>query len=162
MSTTPSPGLSVVLFVRSQAPSAIRSQQQTVIEQLEQLRADGHIDEFDVHVWGTEICPDTAADGTTCHATTVHQLATFEAWAAQAEVSLARTFQRREYHSTITGDHYTSVITPLVCLAVFQAGEIQGVYPCDCEQTTYTVQTALDQLAIGKTDSSIDIHSTAT
>lgn len=147
MTSNAKSGTCIELFVRSQSASAVRPQQQAVIERLASLERRGVIDEFDVRVWGAEMCLTTASEETTCYTETIDRLEAFETWASRAGVSLDRTFQHRDRQSTVTGEDYTAIIVPVMCLVVYRDGELRCVSPHDDEAVTRTVHDVLDCLA---------------
>ena len=133
------------LFVRSQAAIDAHSRQQEVIDRLDRLAEAGRIDEYDVIVWGREICPVAPSDDTTCHRVTVERLKQFGAWARERGATLDAVFRYRTIERPYTDEEFFIVVTPFVCLAVYEADELVGVYPCTVDGREWTVSEYVDQ-----------------
>lgn len=106
---------------------------------------DGTIDEVAVHTWPSTVVLSEETE----HTDVVDTFRTFEAWAAQWNVSIEPPFGVESRTSRITGDEREVLVTPVLCLAVSVNGALREVFPHHADDTTYTVEDALTALAQG-------------
>lgn len=148
MSRTTRSGRGVELFLRSQLDFGTESQQRAVIETLTGLERDGHIDRFDVTVWGKEISPDGPLRGTEFHETVLDRVERFEEWAERNDISTEFTFTRRRLDSTITDGSYSVINLPVICVAVYDDDSLTGLYPCHDGGELHTVRDFFERLDV--------------
>lgn len=67
----------------------------------------------------------------------------FQAWAESEGVSLEPAFARRERTTLVSDDSDTVLVLPLLCLAIYDDGELVSVAPHTDGTTPYTVMDAL-------------------
>ncbi|MGM0592550.1 MAG: HTH domain-containing protein [Halobacteriota archaeon] len=137
------PETTVRLFVRTGEP-AVWNQQRSAIEKLEKLEDEGTINHFSVEVWGREICLSGALAETEFHRSAREYASEFEAWADEQESSVSLPFDRREFRSAITGERFETLAPPTLCLAVYERGDLEAVFPCREEHTPCSIHEALE------------------
>ena len=107
------------------------------------LSETGAIAGYTVHSWPSAVCADSESDVS-------RRYREFEAWADEAGVSIDSAFQCRTMENWTTGECREKLVTPLVCLAVRQAGDLVTVLPCTVDEGEHVSVTAyLDALARG-------------
>jgi hypothetical protein len=110
-----------------------------VIDRLGRLASAGAIDDYEIRTWPDEV----ALAEHTRQSRVVETYRRFRAWADDAGASIAPPFDRRTVTSLVgrTGEVLT---LPVMCLAVYDADDLRGVYPCDDGERTWTVTDYLD------------------
>lgn len=139
----PSPRVRVRCHVR---PASLVAPVDATLRHLEELNADGVIDDFTVGAWPAEVRLDDPAP----HSDVVDRFEAFDAWAEQWGVSIRPPFAVETRHFEIIGETRTVLITPVQCLAVYVDGALKEVFPHSTDRTgdgeTYTVRDALPLL----------------
>lgn len=137
--TTGRDALSVSLFVRGSADA--RSREESVSERLRELQREGQIGELTVRTWPGEV--SLSREG---NSEIVDTFRTFEEWAQAHDASIRPPFTVRDRHSTITDQADRLLLTPLVCLALYDVDGIVGVYPCIHGESVTTIDDCLERL----------------
>ena len=101
------------------------------------------IEGLTVDVWPDEV----ALTGETKELALIEQYRRFQIWAEQAGVSLQPAFRIREQATLISDQPARTLVFPVVCLAIYADGELATVVPHRTDETTYTVEDALADLA---------------
>jgi hypothetical protein len=140
--SVPSDGIHVELYVRSLAPRAARSSQESLLERLRRASA---VDSTEVVVTGEQICPETLAAGTEIGSLLLDRLERFEAWAAGTDRSLVG-FTRKTGRSLLTGESVSGVCFPDRVLAEYRDGDLAFVAPCRADGREWTVGERVDRL----------------
>jgi len=148
MATATTRSRSVELFVRSLSPSA--SPAPAHVERVRDLRGDDAIEEVTVTVWGREIALSTTARRTDPGGHIHDRIASFRAWAADNDVTMAPFFETRDITSTITGEEYAALSLPVSCLAEYEDGELVHVAPYCTGDAVCCVADRLDRLDDGR------------
>ncbi|WP_135306086.1 HTH domain-containing protein [Haloarcula amylovorans] len=132
--------------VRSLTSATAGTKQQEVLDRLDQLEADGLIDEYTVLVWGKEFCPETASG--TDHGRTVRdRLAELDEWAARTGLAVAPFFRFRTGHSELLDTTLGTVVHPTMMLAEYVGSELKHVSPCTDGETCHDIDDHLDAIA---------------
>jgi len=134
------------LYVRTLSPPGARARQEETIERLQRLDADGVVDDVNVHVWGKQIDPTTAAADTEQGQFVLNRIAEFQQWALANNTTLDSFYQTRQQSSSITGEEHTTIVLPKMGLAEYHGSELAQVAPIDEGDDTYTVGDHLDDL----------------
>jgi hypothetical protein len=147
----PGSGVQLELFMRSSAPAAARERQTAAVERLRALGDDDGIEAVAVRTWEKRIPVGEHAreEGATHHA-----YAAFEDWARGRGVELRPFFDTHECYSSITGESYTALVLPVLCLAVSESDRLSAVFPHATPERTYAVGDALDALATDESSQS--------
>ena len=132
----------VELFVRSLSPSGATHQQERILERLDELAAEGHVDDYEVTVWGERVVPDSVAADTPTGENVLDTVDEFGSWATAHGVSVERFYPEQTVESAITGDEFTAISLPVVAMAEYVDGRLHHVTPHEGE----TVQTVLGRL----------------
>jgi len=130
------------LFLRSLAPPAARTAQEAIIDRLKRLDDRGHIREFELTIWGDCIRLDTTPRTPTEKALR-DKIDRFRRWERRNAVSLAPGFAEAEV-DPLVDDTYTVFKTPMIALAVYAGSNVWGVFPCDVDGESVTVDECLD------------------
>lgn len=129
------------LCLRAAGPEAWNHQQR-IVDRLEVLDDRGEIDGYRIQTWGKVASPTGPLSDTRFHRAAVGTVREFESWADErGDVELP--FSREEFDCEVTDQHHRVIRLPLVCLAVYEDGELVGVYPRTEDGTTYRVRDAL-------------------
>lgn len=139
MGTTPT---RVQLFIRSDSAAVAREREREVLDRLQTLREAG----IDVETvsWGHRIVMD---DEERVDREAVEQYERFRAWAEEHGASLYPAFRTRQYDCSFTGVCAEILVTPGLCLAVYDGDELAGVYPRWEDNRTLTVEDGLNELS---------------
>lgn len=137
----------VELYVRSLYSPSAHQRQESVIESLQRLEADGTIDEFSVVVWGKHLTPDSDAIQTEKGERLAERINEFEQWARDQNVSLTSFYQTRETESLITDTVQTALSLPMMGLAEYVDGDVVQVTPYTDTGSVVRVEDHVDELA---------------
>lgn len=135
----------VELWVRGRSPCCVHDAQEETYDRLRRLRRSGAIDSFAVHQWSD--AGRTPRTRGVKHAATCHgKVAEFENWAAERGYTLQPGFQVRDV-KPMTGDSVRrKLVSPVLCLAVYDSDSLDAVYPYADEEDSYTVEAGLRRL----------------
>lgn len=139
-------GVSIELYVRSLSPRSGRSQQDAIVERLQQFDRRGVIESYDVVVTGDCLCPDSAGATTEPGRFLLERVETFESWAAVNDRSLDPFFVRRTDGTDLLGDPATGILFPMVSMAEFADDRLRFVTPCKDGDRTITVRERLAEI----------------
>jgi hypothetical protein len=137
---------SAELWIRSYAPVGGGESQDETLARLRDLEASGRFDDVTVRLWGKRVGVSTNGALTESGSTVRERVAAFEAWAGEADCSLAPFFERVERSSGVTGDRDEAQVLPAVALAEYRGGEVGHVAPCTDGETVVTVEDRLGEL----------------
>lgn len=136
----------VKLFVRADTELGCETQKQSVLDRLDDLESDDQFDSYEVHVWASEIRPAGPLRSTPYYQTIFTHLSDFQEWAEEASVSLDFAFKRKTLSCEITGETYSVLSLPSMCLAVYEGPTLSGVYPHSTNDTLRTISGYLSQV----------------
>lgn len=134
--------LTAVCYVR--APMLV----EPIDSQVDTLRtceSAGAIDDLLLRSWPDEV----TLDEDTPHREVVDDFERFERWADREGVRIRPPFQVRTSAPPLSSEPRDVLMTPLLCVALFEADELIGVYPHSWPQETYTVEEAVATLRAG-------------
>lgn len=138
------PDLSAVLYVR--ADTQVPTRRDAVIDRLTELRRTAHLSGFEVHLW-----PKTVSLTAHSHDGEFFDVfSTFEEWADRHGVEIRPPFDVHTVRSTITGESDERLVLPELCLIVYEADSLAGVYPCHDRNEALTVGDALEAIETGE------------
>lgn len=130
--------LRAVLYVRSSAPSHER--EGTVIDALEALADADVFEAVEVNTWPEKVSLNAAGQ---IGREFVEAFRTFDAWAEEHDVDICPPFVVREQHSSITQERDEVLVTPTLCLSLWDDAELAGVYPCSHGDRVTSVEDLL-------------------
>lgn len=145
-STSESDGIRLELYVRTLTPPGARTRQEEVIERLQRLEDEGHIEDFYVKVWGRQIDPTTNAAETDQGKFILNRIAEFQQWSLANNTTLESFYQTREQSSSITGEDHTTIVLPKMGLAEYDGPELEQVTPCTDGDVVESVVDHIDDL----------------
>lgn len=122
--------------------------QQAVLDRIRGLEEAGVLDDSTVAGWGKQVLTFEAD----VRSETLVALDSFECWAEEAGVSLEPAFDRRTESPLLSTETYEVAVFPVACLALYEGNDVWGVFPCTTREGVYTIQDALDTLAVDGTD----------
>jgi hypothetical protein len=134
----------VELFVRSLSP-ADRSPTETQLHRLRRLADEDAVD-LSVSVWGREVGLSTTAARTDAGEFVLDRVAAFREWADAHDVCVETFFETREVDSGLTGESYTALVLPVVCLAEYRDDEVHHVAPYTTGSAVHTVADRISAL----------------
>lgn len=137
--------LRVKFYTRSFMPNGAEDVQERVLDQLADLREHGILSEFECEVWGKRVCTSGRSKQFGQHA--IDTVGQFRTWAEANDVSILPFFDERTSHSKITGETYSEIVFPMMCLAVYRDDDLVGVYPHADGDSVRTVPDFLASLA---------------
>lgn len=149
----------VDLYLCAEPQLGVERRKQTVVDRLTDLERAERIDDFCVHVWGRAIRPTGPLEGTDYHRSILDRLREFEEWLDRRGGAADRLFERREVDSAVVDESYTVISLPTMCLAVYEDGELSGVYPYDDADGSHSVLDCLSELEA--TDRSVAVDRVA-
>lgn len=133
-------GVTVELHVRNELPPPAEAQAAQVYEGLAVLAGKGAIDDLERSTWPSR----TPIENPDCGLRDTYLA--FQEWADDHGISLGPFFQTRECFTPDRGGWTDWLVTPAMCLAVFEDGALSAVYPHTDGSETYTVQDGLEAL----------------
>jgi len=144
--TTGSDPIRLELYVRTLSPPGARARQEAVLERLQRLDEEDHIDDFYVKVWGKQVDPTTRAADTDQGQFILNRIAEFKQWALAENTTLESFYQTHEQSSSITGEDHTNIVLPKMGLAEYHGSELEQVAPCTTGDDVYSVVDHIDDL----------------
>lgn len=130
-------GLHVALWTRR----PVCGPRTTVIDRLSSLRTKEALTDFSVTTWPDEV----VISGRNRRSELLETVETFEAWAADQDLSLRPPFETRTA-SLLVGGSKEVLTTPMMLAVVYEDGELTGIYPCTDGTETWTIPDFLDAL----------------
>jgi hypothetical protein len=88
-------------------------------------------------------------DKETPHREAIERFEEFERWADRQGASVRPPFEVRSGKS-LTGEYRERLVTPLICLALYDQGHLLGVYPHSADEETYNVEDAIATVRTGE------------
>ncbi|KOX91903.1 hypothetical protein AMS69_15235 [Haloarcula rubripromontorii] len=146
--TNPTPHIE--LYVRSMLPDGAHERQEAVIDRLQTLDENDHIDGFNVIVWGKQIAPQSAAARTAEGKYILNRVAEFKQWALSHNVSLDSFYQDTTVDSEAAESAYDAMALPVMGLAEYDGNELVHVAPCTKDDIVHTIMDRLDRLEVGQ------------
>lgn len=143
-------GVSMVLWTRR----PVCGPRTDVIDRLSRLDSVGDVAAFDVQTWPGEVVLDEHTE----HTTVVERFEAFRSWAADRGLTITPPFERRAVTSLV-GQQREVLTVPMMCLAVYEDGDLRGVYPCSDGERTWRVTDALDSYEAGETPATASVES---
>lgn len=140
----------VKLFVRADPELGCEEQKQVVVDRLDDLETTGRIDDYEVNVWTKAIRVAGPLEGTTYYRRVFGHFTEFQQWAVKESVALKSAFNVEVVDCEITDDSYRVLSLPSICLAVYEDGDLCGVYPHVDGDTTRTIRHCLETLEASK------------
>jgi hypothetical protein len=127
-------------YMRAYTP--VSQPQNEVITRLDVLQQHDRIDDYDV-----TYVPKSVQRGSQTEAERLYE--TFLQWADDAGLSVERPFEVQHYENPITGETVDKLVTPIVCIAVYEDDAVEAVFPCEDGDDHVTVLDALDAMQHG-------------
>lgn len=115
------------------------------VETLRACEREGVVDGLLLRSWPEAV----RLDIDTPHGEVLKRFEEFERWADRHGVSVRPPFEVRTGVS-LTGERRERLVTPLVCLALYDEGRLLGVYPHSADGETYTVGDAIATVRTGE------------
>lgn len=134
--TPPTDTFDVDCYVRTSAASGAADD---IVEALRTHSREGRLNSLSVHAWPTSVTLDGSI-----HRDVLETVREFREWAADHDASLEPTFSVEERVSEITGERERRLRLPVVCLAVYEEGDLYCVVPNRTADRTCTVPKALE------------------
>jgi hypothetical protein len=147
MSTSNTSQRRLKLFLRAEPEIGAEQTKQEVVDRLVELEREGHIDEYDIGVWGKSLRTDGPLTRTDYQREILAHLRAFREWAERHGVSLTCAFDERDVTSVLTEESYRVVDLPTACLAVYEDEALAGVYPCHDGSRSRSVLEYLEAMA---------------
>ena len=136
----------VKLFIRADPELGCETQKQAVLRRLSELDADGYIEDYEINVWTKEIRLAGPLKGTSYYQMVSEHVDAFRQWADEKGLRLNSAFKTQSLSCEITGETYTVLSLPCICLAVYDGDELRAVYPHAADETIQTVSDCLKKL----------------
>jgi hypothetical protein len=111
--------------------------------------------DLSVSVWGREVGLSTTAARTDAGEFVLDRVAAFREWADAHDVCVETFFETREVDSGLTGESYTALVLPVVCLAEYRDDEVHHVAPYTTGSAVHTVADRISAL-----ETAVDVPST--
>ncbi|WP_254535952.1 HTH domain-containing protein [Halomarina litorea] len=146
-------GRHVELWVRGRSPYCVRDAEEETGDRLRRLVEGGAIDSFAVRQW-TDVGSGTRTGGVADVATSHRKVVEFEAWANDRGYRLSPGFRTHELQSMVGHSVRRKLVSPVLCLAVYDGDTLDAVFPHADEGDVHTVADGLGRLARGGTATS--------
>ncbi|MDL5360641.1 HTH domain-containing protein [Halalkalicoccus sp. NIPERK01] len=137
--------LEAVLRLRTLAPYGIDRTQKEIIDRLRDLVKDGPLTDLDVDAWGASV----RATGGNDVAAVRETVDEFARWAGRNDCSLTPAFEWRATDSFLDEESERGsvvVVLPLLCLAVYDDGTLEAVYPHRDDDEVHTIHDGVEAL----------------
>jgi hypothetical protein len=134
-------GTRIEAYMRAYTP--VSQPQNEVITRLDVLQQHGRVGEYDV-----TYVPKSVQRGSMTEAERLYE--SFLEWADDAGLAVERPFEVQHYENPITGETVDKLVTPIVCIAVYDDDELEAVFPCEDGDAHVTVLEALDAMEHGE------------
>lgn len=144
------------LYVRSLLPESAASSQNEVIDALEELEAEGAIDEFTLLVWGDRAPASPGGTRTDAGLFALNRVAVFSEWAERNDRSIEPFFERRTVDSELADEHYQAVVFPRMTLAEYEGQDLRSVTPCRGPERADSVPDRVSRLRAAAADDRIE------
>jgi hypothetical protein len=154
MTPTERTGVHVELYARERLPSPVAGRRERIEARLAELSAEEGIASFDVRTWPKRIPCDGGADPEVRD-----RYLAFESWATREDARLTPFFGTRECYSMATGERGDWIVLPALCLAVYEDGSLEAVYPHTEGNTYRSVLSGIQSLADPDSESDSDSES---
>lgn len=148
MSTDSDERTTVDLYV-SAGDTAAWNRQENVLQRLEQAEREGTVDHFSVQVWAKQVSVAGPMSGSKFHRSAVRSVEDFESWADAVDEDVEFPCNRESVVCEFTGDEYHLMRPPMVCAAVYRGDNLAGVYPCQVDDESRTIDDLFDALEAG-------------
>lgn len=127
----------IEVFLRSLAPTDARSNQEEILERLQELDQADRIAGYEVVLCGDCVCPSLTTAQTDVGERLLRRYESFESW-AEAHNRTLDGFEERDTKSMLTGTSITGVTFPRLTIAEYRDGSLAFVAPSrnGVEQTT--------------------------
>jgi hypothetical protein len=149
----PADSTRVELFVRPDT-FGTQDQQADIRRRLATLDETDVIEDVDLSTWQSRVrldSPDTEDE-----ARAIERYRSFERWADRENVSLNPFFETWERHSEILEIDYEELVTPVMCVAVFDGSDVVEVAPRREGGETVTVRECVESLEAAAADERSD------
>lgn len=146
MSGSHAEGVQIEVFVRSLAPVGAGRPQETVVRTLERLTDRSTVDDYRVTVCGKEVPADRDQAATAFCERLLNCVEAFEAWAERNDRDLNGVFDRKETHSSITGNDRVCRVVPVLAMAEYEGTDLRFVAPSAGEAGQVSVVDRLEEL----------------
>lgn len=116
------------------------------VKTLNACEREGQIDSLLLRSWPKEVAysPDSPFQEV------LELVDRFDAWASERGVDIRPPFRERETTSQVTGTKRTLLVTPLLCLEVYEGEQLVGVFPHSAGDETITADDAIATLRTGR------------
>lgn len=129
----------VEFFSRASVPRVVRDRPSSIVERLDRLDSEGRVGSVETHTWPEELCPVEGA--------VADRYEEFDAWADANGVALDPFFETRECRCLASDRSDTALVLPVLCLAVYEGGDLRAVYPHATGDGVRTVDDGIAALA---------------
>ncbi|MEF8814449.1 MAG: HTH domain-containing protein [Halovenus sp.] len=140
MATTTDGERRIEFYVRHELPAPARDQSAAVYDRLCRLADRGVVSGIERHEWVGRV---PLAD---CDRWLRDTYLGFTDWAGEAGVALRPFFSTRECYTPECEAYTDWLVLPALCLALYEGGQLQAVYPHADGDETVTVAEAVDSL----------------
>ncbi|SDR41666.1 HTH domain-containing protein [Natronobacterium texcoconense] len=106
------------------------------VETLQACESEGTVDDLLLRSWPKEV----TRSETSPHQEVLETFERFESWADRRGVSIRPPFRERT-RTSLTGETRELLMTPLLCLEVYEDDELVGVFPHSDDETDETATT---------------------
>ena len=134
--------LTAVCYVR--APLLLEPVDQQV-ETLQACEDEGTVETVLLRSWPKEVARTEHSP----YQEVIDAFERFEQWADERGVSVTPAFRERTVTSSVTGKAKDVLVTPMLCLAVYQDDQLQAVFPHTDGEETVTASEAIATLRTG-------------
>lgn len=114
-----------------------------IINTVHTYEKEGLLTEYAVEFWPDEVRLTDDTEGTDI----LTHYREFQTWAESEGVSLEPAFTRRERTPLVSDDTETFLRLPVLCLAIYNDGDLVSVAPHTTSRSPYTVRDALADIS---------------
>ena len=144
----------VDVFVRSLLPPlGSKGTQEALLQHLNDLTAEGILDDVSVTVTGNRLCLCETCAETDAGTHLLDSLRELDEWGGEFDASVTPFFETRALDSDLTDETARALVPPRITVALYCDETIAGVFPCEMGDSTFATEdlvAALDRLCEGQ------------
>ncbi|WP_135302748.1 HTH domain-containing protein [Haloarcula amylovorans] len=138
--------LRVEVFVHSLAPVGCKENQDTLVERLRALVADGALADIDLQVWGDSVATGGPLAEVGAGERIAAAISEFYELAAKKNISISPFFRISKVTSSVTDESFRRIVPPCCCIALYTEDGLVGVFPSLIDGVAYTPDDAITYL----------------
>ncbi|WP_262177592.1 HTH domain-containing protein [Haloarcula laminariae] len=138
--------LRVTVFVHSVGPAPNKPSQDRLVAALRSLADRDVLDDVDLLVWGSSICPSSPLTDLGSGRRILDAVTEFYDLTADSDLSIAPFFSVSTVTTAYGDEAFERIVPPSRAVAVYEGSELAAVFPCLVDGTAYTPEDLVAHL----------------